>query len=273
MLPDRFDHASSEVRSTSSVRPVSCLVLHGLGGGLYELEPLITAMENEGLRIATPVLPGHDGPGPKMPPSTWRDWRQAADAAFLELASAGDPVAVVGFSTGATLALTMAAEMPVARLVLMAPFLAIRYSGLIPLRPASYLRHLAKVIPDLPRRPPAVRDPEMRRKAAQADRFQTFNLHAALSALELIDRVKPLVPSITTPTLILQGRLDTVIEPANAMWLYRNLGTSEKMLISLAHSDHLVALDRDRDQAIRATIDFLMKPDEAMNQEQRGSPS
>ena len=48
-----------------------------------------------------------------------------------------------------------------ARLVLIAPFLAIRYTGLIPVRPASYLRPLAQIIPDLPRRPPAVRDPEM----------------------------------------------------------------------------------------------------------------
>ena len=63
----------------------------------------------------------------------------------------------------------------------MAPFLAIRYTGLIPVRPASYLRHLAQLIPDLPRRPPAVRDPEMRRWAAATDRYRTFNLHAALA--------------------------------------------------------------------------------------------
>ena len=69
-----------------------------------------------------------------------------------------------------------------ARQVLLAPFLAIRYTGLIPLRPASYLRQVAQLLPNLPRRPPAVRDPEMRRWAAKADRYQTFNLHAALSA-------------------------------------------------------------------------------------------
>ena len=119
------------------------------------------------------------------------------------------------------------------------------------MRPASYLRHLAQLIPDLPRRPPAVRDPEMKRWAAGTDRYRTFNLHAALSALELIDEVKPLVPTTSIPTLIIQGRLDTVVEPANATWLYQNLGASEKALISLPHSDHLVALDRERDRAIR----------------------
>ncbi len=244
--------------TTRARRPICCLILHGLGGGPYELRPLIAALENAGLVVAVPVLPGHEGPGPTMPSSKWSDWATTAEAAFDELAAAGGPVAVIGFSTGATLALYLASRKGVARQVLMAPFLAIRYTGLIPLRPASYLRHLAQLIPDLPRRPPAVRDPEMKRWAAGTDRYRTFNLHAALSALELIDEVKPLVPATTTPTLIIQGRLDTVVEPANATWLYQNLGASEKALISLPHSDHLVALDRERDRVIQATLEFLL---------------
>ena len=71
-------------------------------------------------------------------------------------------------------------------------------------------------MPNLPRRAPAVRDPEMRRIAAAAERYRTFNVDAALSALELIERVKATVPGITTPTLIIQGKLDSVVEPGNA---------------------------------------------------------
>ncbi len=201
-------------------------------------------------------------PDRPCPPRRWTDWAATAEAAFDDLAASGSPVAVIGFSTGGTLSLYLSFRKPVARQIVMAPFLAIRYTGLIPLRPASYLRHLAQLVPNLPRRPPAVRDPAMRRWAGQTDRFRTFNLHAALSALELIDEVKPLVPAITTPTLILQGRLDTVVEPANAIWLYQNLGSTEKTLISLPGSDHLIALDRERDRAIRATLHFLLGAEE-----------
>jgi carboxylesterase len=109
----------------------------------------------------------------------------------------------------------------------------------------------------------------MKRWAAGTDRYRTFNLHAALSALELIDEVKPLVPAITTPTLIIQGRLDTVVEPANAIWLYQNLGASEKALISLPQSDHLVALDRERDRVIQATLDFLLDDGKASGRDDR----
>ncbi len=240
----------------------SCLVLHGLGGGPYELEPLIAELRGRGFVLSAPVLPGHEGHGPTMPASRWTDWATMAEAAFDDLAASGRPVAVIGFSTGGTLSLYLSSRKPVARQVLMAPFLGIRYTGLIPLRPASYLKHLARLVPDVPRRPPAIRDPEMRRWAGQTDRFQTFSLHAAVSALELIDEVKPLVPAITTPTLILQGRLDTVVEPANAAWLYQNLGSSEKTLIRLPGSDHLIALDRERERAIQAVLHFLIGGEE-----------
>jgi carboxylesterase len=235
----------------------SCLVLHGLGGGRYELGPLIEALEADGLRVEAPTLPGHERKGPVMPASNWRDWAAVSEAAFDALAACGGPVVVIGFSTGGTLALRLATSRPVARMVLLAPFLAIRFTWLIPLRPASYLRHIAKLIPNLPRRPPAVRDPHMRRWASDQDGFRTFSLHSAISALELIDEVKSLVTGITTPTLIIQGQLDTVVEPINARWLHSQLGATTKALVSLPRSDHLLALDRDRHAAITATLEFV----------------
>jgi carboxylesterase len=235
----------------------SCLVLHGLGGGRYELGPLIEALEADGLGVEAPTLPGHERKGPIMPASNWRDWATVSEAAFDALAAGRGPVVVIGFSTGGTLALRLATRRPVARMVLLAPFLAIRFTGLIPLRPANYLKYIAAIIPNLPRRPPAVRDPLMRRWAYDHDGFRTFNLHSAISALELIDEVKSLVSGITTPTLIIQGQLDTVVEPINARWLHRQLGAASKALVSLPRSDHLIALDRDRHAAIMATLEFV----------------
>jgi carboxylesterase len=233
-------------------------MVHGLGGGPYELTPLIDALKAEGLRALAPVLPGHDGPGPLMPASFWPDWAREVESAFDVLAGSGQPVVVVGFSTGATLALHLASRRPVAKLVLLAPFLAIRYTSWVPLRPATILRTLAKLIPHLPRRGPAVRDREMRHWASGADRFRTFSLGATLSALELIDLVKPLVPGINIPTLIIQGRRDSVVEPSGASWLHDTLGSTDKTLVSLADTDHLVALDREREKVIALTRAFVL---------------
>lgn len=259
-------------RPSSSVPRPAVLALHGLGGGPYEFGALLDLLRERGWTVAAPVLPGHGGPGPVMPRSAWPDWAAAVDTAYNALAASHPRVAVIGFSTGATLALHLADRRPVDRLVLLAPFLAIRYSRLLPWRPQTYLRALSQVLPDLPRRPPAVRDRFARRYVVSAAAFRTFSLHATLSALELIDTVLPRIPAIQTPTLILQGRRDTVVEPARAAWLAANLGSARRDLVWFGRSDHLLALDREREEVIAAALAFLEEPAERMAHPLTGPP-
>ncbi len=250
--------AAPSPETLTSEGPPSVLALHGLGGGRFELAPLIDAFEAAGCRVASPILPGHEVTGSIMPSSYWEDWAKTAEDAFDTLASFGRPVVVVGFSTGGTLGLLLATRRPVARLVLLAPFLAIRYVGLIPFRPSTYLRPIAWILPHLPRRPPPIRDRLASRLLDQVVRFRTFSLGATLSALELIEKIKPLVLSIETPTLILQGKLDTVVDPAGADWLSRHLGSKQKNLIWLPKSDHLLALDYEREIVLAISRDFVI---------------
>jgi carboxylesterase len=249
-------HVPSAVMKENRDRS-ACLVLHGLGGGPYELEPLLAALEAEKVPFACPVLPGHAGPGPVMPASDWRDWALTAEKGYDELSASGRAVSVIGFSTGATVALHLARMRPVERLVLLAPFFTIRFTPLVPIRPAIYLRWLARLLPDLPRRLPAVRDRQMRDRAHQSSLFRTFSVPAALSALELIDELVPELATIHTPTLIIQGKRDTVVEPARAAWLHESLGSAQKRLVYLEESEHLVALDCERQRAISETMAFL----------------
>jgi carboxylesterase len=97
----------------------------------------------------------------------------------------------------------------------------------------------------------------MRCHASKASVYRTFNVPAALSALELIDELKPEISSIQTPTLIIQGLRDTVVEPAHAGWLHQNLSSADKRIVYLDQSDHLVALDCQRDRTISETLEFL----------------
>ncbi|WP_337173397.1 alpha/beta fold hydrolase [Paludisphaera sp.] len=233
-----------------------CLAIHGLGGGPYELQPLTEALRAAGRRVEAVTLPGHDGPGPVMPASTWPEWVAAVEARVDEIARDRPPV-LIGFSTGATIALHVASRRPVDRLVLVAPFLAIRYTGRFSPLASAAVRALARLLPDIPRRRPAVRDREARRRLAALDRFRTFSLPAAASALDLIGAVTPELGRIEAPTLIVQGRRDTVVEPSRAAWLLGRLGSRDKRLVILDRCDHLAAHDHDRDRLVAEVLAFL----------------
>ena len=227
---------------------------------------MIDALRLDGVRVVAPILPGHDESlGATMPGSTWREWLGAVEAAFDSLAIEAEPegrrVALLGFSTGATLALALAKTRAVDRVILLAPFLAIRFGHWLPLGPGVWLRPIARVLPNIPRRSAATRNRLVRRELAGSSRFRTFSLPATLSALELIAQVVPTVGSITAPTLILQGRRDSVVEPSRAVWLHREIGSSTKRLIWLPRSDHLLAWDHDQAEVIAAIIAFARGED------------
>ncbi len=241
-------------------RKPAVLAIHGLGGGPYELTTVVDALRAEGLNVATPTLPGHEGGGPTMPASRWEDWVKTVEDAFDRLAKeTKGPVAVVGFSTGGTLALGLSRVRKVERLALLAPFLAIRHTTWLPFKSASAVRMMVKVMPDLPRREPPVRDPEMRKWVASQERYRTFSLGATLSALELIERTRPEVPRVEVPALVIQGRKDSVVEPSEAQWLIDRLGSREKRLAWMDRSDHLVALDYDREHVAKDVVRFMVQ--------------
>lgn len=240
--------------------PRACLVLHGLGGGPYEAGPLIRALEATGLEaVEAPLYPGHEGPGPHMPRSTWPEWFGVVRSAFDRLEREHGRVAVAGFSTGGTLALHLAAGRSVDRMALLAPFLAVRHRWYYGFRPEHYLGTLGRVVRRVPRRRSAVSDRRLRAEVERMIPFRTFSLDAARSAVELIALVRAEAAGIIAPTLIVQSRLDSVVDPAGARWLFDHLGTPEadRELAWLDRSDHLLAHDVEREAVIGRVLAFL----------------
>jgi carboxylesterase len=240
----------------------ACLLLHGLGGGVYELQWLAERLLAAGLTVQGFNYPGHDRPAHRMPPSRWTEWYGRALEHYLALRQEYPRVSLVGFSTGCLLALHLAFAHPIHKLVLLAPFFAIRHRWYYLFRPEQYLNSLGWLLEEVPRFRLPIRDGDVRALAERVAYLRSFNLTAVRSALELIERVRGEVASIQVPTLILQPRQDTVVDPDQAAWLYRELGSAEKTLHWLERSDHVLTLDCERETVFAQVCAFLT-PDPA----------
>lgn len=237
----------------------ACLLLHGLGGGVYEMQLLGEYLHQYGFTVQGINYPGHDKPSVKMPASTWRQWYGHIEENYQKLVQNYENVSIVGFSTGCPLALYLAATNSVKHLVLLSPFLAIRHEWYYVLRPEDYLFSIGHFIEDVPRtRRLPIRDKMMVKLAEEVAAFQTFNLAAVRSAIELINSVKPLLPQVDVPTLIIQSPLDRVVDPEGARFIYQQLGSQRKQLYWLKESDHLISLDVEREEVFNQIKDFLL---------------
>jgi carboxylesterase len=192
-----------------------------------------------------------------MPDSTWPQWYKAVEAAYLELKQTYAEIDVIGFSTGCPLGLYLASHYPVRQLVCLCPYLSLKQPPYSPVPLEFLVKSVGNFMPQVPRLTLPFRDPTLKAQVNRVKFYKTFNLGAVRSAMELIETAKPLIPRLTMPTLIIQARHDTVVNPEGAIYLYETLGSAIKKLAWCENSDHIVTLDYDRDYVANEVAAFL----------------
>ncbi|MDX1918489.1 MAG: alpha/beta fold hydrolase [Candidatus Caenarcaniphilales bacterium] len=240
-------------------RPEAILFLHGLGGGVYELRPLADHLHQTGFTVYGFNYPGHENPKPLMPASNWKQWYSKAKEAYIRLRQDFERIHLIGFSTGVPLAVYLAHENPIGKLIALSPFYQIKYKWYYVLPVEFYVQTIGRLIEHVPRRKLPIRDQIKLVEAEQVSHFHTFNLSAVRSALELIELSRLKLPLIHAPTLVLQSRRDQVVDPKGAEFFFRHLSSCEKKLIWFEDSDHVLTLDHERDQVYQRVLEFLSK--------------
>ena len=235
------------------------LLLHGLGGGVYEFSLLGQHLYQQGHTVCGINYPGHNQRSSKMPASKWEDWYTHAEESYQALARDHDHISIIGFSTGCMLSLELIHNHPTAieSLTLLSPFMKVRHQWYFGATPETYVRVFGNYLHDVPRFSLPISDRNMLKLAHETAYFRSFSIPSVKSALELIERVKPKLPEITTPTLIVQSPHDRVVCPTGAHQLMETLGSTEKELLWLEKSNHVVMLDVEREHVTKRITQFL----------------
>ncbi len=89
---------------------IGILVIHGFGGGPFEVESLAKHLNKRGYVIACPQLKGHTGNRKHMKRATCEDWIASAEIDLLRLIQKTSTVVIVGFSMGGLIAVNLAGK-------------------------------------------------------------------------------------------------------------------------------------------------------------------
>lgn len=234
--------------------PVGALFCHGFTSSPQNMRLLADHLVERGIAVRAPLLPGHGTTWADLNTKNNDDWFSTIETAFHELSAECDEVFLVALSFGAALALDLAARYPdkVAGIVTMAGFIASK-------DPRRFLSPvIRKVVASLPGVGNDIADPEL--KEIVYDRIPT---NAAYHVLRQLKRARLGLPSITAPILVMHGRNDHTVAPSNARLIYDAVGSTDKELVWLERSYHVVTLDHDREEVFERTHRFIAEHSKA----------
>jgi carboxylesterase len=246
------------------------LLVHGLCGSPTEMRFIANGLAREGYTVHCPRLAGHCGTETDLKATTWQDWYASAEHGLQTLSQTCDRVIVGGLSTGAVLALLLAARHPrkVAGLALYSPTLWL--NG----RHIPWYAHLFRLVTvrafaNLFRFPAplefGIKDQRLRefikRALASPDApsvpFSTPGV-AVLERRRLVDALLPHVAAIDAPVLILHPREDDYAHLSNATYLQETLAGPVDLVV-LEDSYHLVTVDRQRGVVLERTLSLVRR--------------
>lgn len=87
---------------------LGCLIIHGFGGGIYEIKSLPDHINDKGYIISCSKLKGHTGVGKDMKGADYKDWIASAEEELLKLMEKTHNIVIVGFSMGGLIAVNLA---------------------------------------------------------------------------------------------------------------------------------------------------------------------
>lgn len=248
---------------------VGILLLHRLCGTPTEMRFVANGLAKSGYTVSCPQLAGHCASDKDLKASRWADWYHSAQAALDDLAKECDVVIAGGLSTGAVLALMLAAKNPgkVQATTLLAPTLWLN-GWTIPwyakLFGAVFHRRLASLFHFPHAAPFGIKDPKIRdfieklrssRGSAEAGHPVTPG-EAIFEHRRLSKAAQTLVPYIRQPSLIVHPLEDDYAGMSNATWLRDSLAGDVDMVV-LDDSYHIVTVDRQRHVVVEAIDRFV----------------
>ncbi|TXL64961.1 alpha/beta fold hydrolase [Cerasibacillus terrae] len=227
--------------------PRAVLLLHGFTGHSADVRMLGRFLEKHGYTSHAPIYRGHGQAPEKLIQTTPADWWEDAVQGYHHLKELGyEEIAVAGLSLGGVLSLKLANSFPVkAAIPMCAPMFFDNERQL-----TAGFKHFAKQYKQLEKKDEKTVQKEME---LLMDASQPMFTQIGIS----IEDVQKQIDTIYTPTMIVQARLDQMINPKSANYIYENIESESKQLNWYEESGHVITLDKERNQLHDDIYTFL----------------
>lgn len=221
-------------------RGIACLVLHGFGGGPYEVAPLAAHLEALGFEVAMPVLAGHTSTPQAMRKATYKDWIDSAESEFFRLEESGKDVVIIGFSMGGLLAFHLASVHPV--------------RAIVTINTPIYYWNLRQVFRNLD-------EDRRKRSLANTRRYleakKSSPIPSMFQFLRLLHRTKTRLPEVSCPLLVIQAEDDDTVRRRSVGYIRTHTASKDVTTRFFPEGGHVILLSPQAPEVISLVTGFL----------------
>jgi carboxylesterase len=231
-----------------------CLLLHGYTGTPFEMRQLGEHLAGQGFSVLGPRLFAHATVQDDLQRARWKDWVASVEDGYDLLRGTCDRIIPVGLSMGGLLTILAAARLEVAGAVV----LSTPYDP-----PDARMRPLHSVAPLLSlvwrfnsKGAGDWHDPQARATHLE---YPQHSVRGAAELYELLLEARRALPQVRCPALIVQSIQDASVPWKDAESIFATLGSSDKQVLCLNASGHVVTRDAERERVFAATADFVRR--------------
>ena len=225
-----------------------CLLIHGISGTPQVFRTMGEKLAAQGISALGVRLKGHATKVEDMHSCSYQDWVESAEQELERLGENCSKLFCVGLSMGGVISLRLARLHPQkvkGVVTICSPYMlrALKFKA-VPL--ANYfLKQIATG-------PKSINDPE-----AVEINYSSHSLPAVHQLIKLTAVVRANLPQIKQPALIFGAKDDWVVDQRDPGLFFDQIGSENKELIWLEHSQHVAPLDYDKDIMLEKIVSFI----------------
>ncbi|WP_146362475.1 alpha/beta hydrolase [Arthrobacter yangruifuii] len=227
---------------------VGVLLSHGFTGSPVSLAAWARSLADRGYAVSLPLLPGHGTSWQELARTPWQRWYEEYDRAYSVLQERTACVVSAGLSMGGALALRLAAQRPVAGVVVVNPGLTFadpraRYSGA--------LKYVLKSVPAIGN--------DIRLEGQDEGAYSRTPVAAVHQLGRLFRDTAASLPNVAAPVLAFRSQVDAVVPESSMDVLRRGLVNADLEVVPLENSYHVATMDHDAPLIFERSHEFIQR--------------
>ncbi|MEL1135774.1 alpha/beta fold hydrolase [Desulfitobacterium sp. THU1] len=221
-------------------KKTKCLLIHGFGGGVHEVQPLADHLMGHRYEVFCPTLKGHSATKKDMKKATYTEWIDSAERELLRLKEAGDEILLIGFSMGGLIAFNLACKHNI--------------KAIVTINTPIFYWNLFRVFLNLV-------DDIKCKKCNHIKRYIKAKGNspflAMIQFLLLLRQTKAKLAKINCPLLIIQAEDDDTVRRKSVDYIYKHVSSEKKKIRYFHEGGHLILLSPMADQVCFCVEDFI----------------